>query len=243
MRAHLSAFIFSVAIIIAGIIIGSSYKYKFKTDETVSVIGSAEYDFSADLIVWSANFDRTATDLTAAYASLKKDAQQIQTYLTQQGIEAKEIIFSSISISKQYDETYNSEGRRTGSVFKGYKLHQNVKIESKKIDNVEKISRDITQLIQSGIELNSGEPLYYYTKLSDLKVSLLAKASTNAYSRASTIAENSHTKLGKLKKASMGIFQITGQYSNEDFTYMGAFNTSSRNKTANVTVRADFELK
>jgi hypothetical protein len=78
--------------------------------------------------------------------------------------------------------------------------------------------------------------------LSDLKLNLLAKASKDAYNRAKTIADNSGSKLGDLKSASMGIFQITGQYSNEAFTYMGAFNTDNKNKTANVTVRAEFLL-
>jgi hypothetical protein len=41
----------------------------------------------------------------------------------------------------------------------------------------------------------------------------------------------------------MGVFQITGQNENEDFSYGGAFNTSNINKTATVTVKMDFEVK
>ena len=108
---------------------------------------------------------------------------------------------------------------------------------------MEKISREITELLQQGIVLNSGEPLYYYTKLADLKVDLLAKASADAFSRAQTIANNAKSKLGKLKEANMGVFQITGQYSNESFTYSGTFNTSSKNKTANVIVRMEYGLE
>lgn len=243
MRNYLPAIIFSVAIILGCFILSSTYKYKFRTDNTISVIGSSEYNFSADLIVWSASFGRTDIDLKLAYSSLQKDVQQVHAYLISQGIADNEIIFSSINIDKQYEQNYNDEGRITGNTFKGYKLFQSVKIESKKIDIVEKISRDITQLIQSGIELNSSEPMYYYTKLSDLKINLLAKASTDAYNRANTIAKNSKSKLGDLKSASMGIFQITGQYSNEDYTYMGAFNTNSKQKTASVTVRAEFDVR
>lgn len=242
MRNHLSAIVIAIAIIAAFLIAGTAYRYRFRAADTISVIGSSEFNFTADLIVWSAGFERTDMDLKSAYASLKNDAQQVQAYLLSNDIEQSAIVFSSITIMKQYDEMYNERGQRTGNVFRGYRLSQNVKIESQKIDNVEKISRDITQLIQSGIELNSQEPLYYYTKLSDLKLNLLAKASKDAYARAETIAKNSDAKLVPLKTASMGIFQITGQYSNESFTYMGAFNTNSKNKTANVTVRAEFNI-
>ena len=38
----------------------------------------------------------------------------------------------------------------------------------------------------------------------------------------------------------MGVFQITGQNSNEDYSYGGAFNTSSRTKTASITIKIDY---
>ncbi len=242
MRNHVSAIVFALAIIIGGLVLGRAYNYKFKTRNTVSVAGSANYDFTADLIVWSASFDRTSMDIKEAYAALKEDARQIHAYLTAHGINAGEIVFSSIDIDKLNENTFNEEGRQTGSVFKGYKLRQTVKIESKNIDSVEKISREITELLQSGIELASQEPTYYYTKLADLKLDLLAKASMDAYSRANTIAKNAHSTLGNLRRANMGVFQITGQYSNESYTYSGAYNTSSKKKTANVIVRMEYEL-
>jgi hypothetical protein len=115
-------------------------------------------------------------------------------------------------------------------------------VDSKNIEKVEKISREVTELIQSGIEFNSSSPAYYYTKLSELKLDLLAKASADAKQRAETIAENSGSGLGKIKKANMGIFQITGKNSNEDYSYGGAFNTSAKNKTASITTKIEYAV-
>jgi hypothetical protein len=42
--------------------------------------------------------------------------------------------------------------------------------------------------------------------------------------------------LGKLIKATMGVFQIVGKNSNEDFSYVGAFNTSGKMKTGSITI-------
>ncbi len=243
MKNYLSALFISIAVITGAVLINKAYTYKFRTKNTVSVLGSSEYNFTSDLVVWSANYTRTSMEIKDAYASLKNDEQAVRDYLGKQGIAAGEIIFSSVSIDKQYTENYDQNGRQIGRTFTGYQLLQTVKVESKNIGKVERVSREITELLQSGVELSSQEPQYYYTKLSSLKVNLLAKASTDAYNRATTIAAHAHSKLGRLRKASMGVFQITGQYSDENYTYGGTLNISDKNKTARITVRLEYELE
>ncbi len=153
------------------------------------------------------------------------------------------MVFSAINIDKEFNTRYDENGKQIGNDFTGYNLKQKVIVDSKNIDKVEKISREITELIQTGIELNSTAPSYYYTKLSELKIDLLAKASADAKLRGETIAKNAGSSLGKIKKATMGVFQITGQNSNEDYSYGGVFNTSSKNKTASITMKIDFAVE
>ncbi len=237
------AVIIGLSVIITGYVLGKAYNYKFNSQNTVGVMGGAEHYFSADLVVWSAAYSRTNFALKDAYAALKSDEQQVRAYLEKSGIADSEIVFSAIVIDKQYQYHYNEHGTVTSTTFTGYSLRQTVKVSSRSIDKVEKISREITELLQSGIELSSEQPAYYYTKLSDLKIQLLEKATQDAHLRAETIAKNANSDLGELKNASMGVFQITGQYSNEDYTYGGAFNTKDREKTASVTVRLEYELE
>jgi hypothetical protein len=182
-------------------------------------------------------------DLKSAYTQLKDDENKIRTYLKNKGVQDAEMVFSAVSINKIFNTRYNGEGKEIGTDFGGYNLKQNVTVESKDIEKVEKISREVTELIESGIEFNSSSPSYYYSKLSELKVDLLANASADAKLRATTIAKNSGGGLGSLKKATMGVFQITGQNSNEDYSYGGAFNTSSKNKTASITIKIDYAAK
>lgn len=177
-----------------------------------------------------------------AYDALKKDEALVLQYLQNQGLSKDEVTTSSINTEKLFEYRYDENGRQTGSEFSGYKLSESISIESKDLVKVDKISREITQLIQQGIELTSSSPNYYYTKMGDLKVGLLAKASADGQKRALTIAENSKSGLGELLKATMGVFQITGQNENEDYSYGGAFNTTSINKTATITVKMEFEV-
>jgi hypothetical protein len=72
---------------------------------------------------------------------------------------------------------------------------------------------------------------------------MISKAKEDARLRAERIAESSGSKLGNLISANMGIFQITGQNSTEDYSWGGTFNTSSKEKTASITMRLSYRVK
>ena len=80
------------------------------------------------------------------------------------------MVFSSINISQTYTSRYDEEGRYLGEEQDGYDLTQGMTVTSHDIDKVEEISRDITTLIEAGVELESQQPEYYYTKLDEMKL-------------------------------------------------------------------------
>jgi uncharacterized protein len=242
MKNYIGTIILSLAIIFFAAIIGRSYNYKFKREETISVTGLANVDFTSNLVVWNGSFSKKSGELKSAFSLVKSDEKSIRDYLSSMGVKESEMVFSSVRIEKNYHYTYDSNGSQTGSVFEGYTLTQNVTVESPNIEMVEKISREVTSLIEKGVEFYSNAPSYFYTKLADIKLDLLAKASADAKRRAEIIAENSGANLGNVKRATMGVFQIVGQNSNEDFSYGGAFNTSARNKTGTITMRVEYVI-
>jgi hypothetical protein len=238
----LSAIIFAIAICVAASMLSTAWRKTHYISETIKVTGLAEKDFVSDLIVWSGSFSRKMMSMQEAFAALKKDAEAIQKYLIGKGVNPKEIVFSAVNINKEFRTTYDNNGRTTGSYFDGYTLTQSAEIESKEVDKIESISREVTELINTGIEFNSAEPRYYYTKLAQLKLEMLAAATADAKNRADRIAKNAGGGLGGLRNAAMGIFQITAQNSSEEFSYGGNFNTSSKNKTASITTRLEFGI-
>jgi hypothetical protein len=243
MKNSVTAVIFAVAIVALGFILSNAYKYRFRSAESISVVGLAEVDFTSDLIVWEGSFSRKSLDLKLAYADIKADEQVIRQYLRSKGIPDSAVITSAVNLDKEFSPSYDSRGNMVSNIFNGYKLTQQVKIESMDIDRVEKISREVTELIEKGVEFNSFEPLYFYTKLANLKMDLLAKASSDARQRAETIARSVQGNLGNLKKANMGVFQITGKNSNEEFSYGGSYNTRDKNKTGSITIRMEYGIK
>jgi hypothetical protein len=241
MKSHLTAAIAALGLIITAFVLANAYKYRFRSAEEISVVGLAEVDFTSDLIVWNGSFERKAMNLRDAYTALKNDETAIRTYLKEKGVPDSSVVISAVSIDKEFENAYDSRGN-VASVFSGYKLSQRVKIQSKDMDRVEALSRQVTELIEKGIEFKSEAPRYYYTQLANLKMDLLAKASEDAKLRAETIARSVNSSLAKLKKANMGVFQITGKNSDEDYSYGGTFNTADKQKTASITIRMDYRL-
>jgi hypothetical protein len=242
LKHHLNITIISLAIIISAYLFSNAFQNRNKNNDTISVTGLGKTDFVSYLIVWSCTFSKNSFTLKEAYASLDNDRDKIKAYLTSKGIQSSEIVFSAVNFNKDFDTSYNENGTPKQQVFTGFTLTQSVTIQSKEVNKIEDISRQSSELINSGIEFYSNPPEYYYTKLAELKIKMIAEATKDASSRAKSIAENADASLGKLKKSDMGVFQIIAQNSSEDFSYGGSFNTTSKNKTANITVKLVYQV-
>lgn len=242
MKNNLNTIIIAIAVVIAGYLLANGYQNRAKIADAISVTGAGEENFTSDLIVWRASFSKKNRELKEAYTALNRDQKAIKNYLIGKGVHSDELIFEAVDIQKDMLYEYDATGQVRSAIFNGYTLSQNLKIQSKNVDLVENVSREVTELIDAGVELNSFAPEYYYTKLAQLKVKMIEAATKDAKNRANKIAENAGGKLGKLKNADMGVFQITGENSSEQFSWGGNFNTSSKKKTANVTIRLKYEI-
>jgi uncharacterized protein len=242
MKNNSKSIIIAVAAIICAFLFANAFKNRNQSSDTISVTGLGKKDFTSDLIVWSGSFSKKSTTLKEAYAALDADREKIKSYLTSKGLNGSEMVFSAVNFNKDFTSTYNDNGSVREQIFSGFTLTQTVTIQSKAVDKIEEISRQSSELINSGIEFYSNPPEYYYTKLAELKIKMIAEATKDAQNRAESIAENADAGLGNLKKSDMGVFQITGQNSSEDFSYGGSFNTEAKNKTASITVKLVYQV-
>ncbi|MDA8956435.1 SIMPL domain-containing protein [Flavobacteriales bacterium] len=242
MKQYTNSIIFGIAIVASSIFLGKAYTDRTKIDGEIRVTGLGKADFSSDLIVWEGRFGAQNTDLKQAYQTLEKNKSTINQYLSEKGINTEQLIYSAVKTNQKNKRIYSSDGNYIGEEFVGYELTQSVQIESKEVDKIEKVSREVTELLNQGVQFYSESPRYYYTKLADLKIEMISKATEDARLRAEKISEFSGGKLGDLESAKMGIFQITGQNSKEDYSWGGTFNTSSREKTASITMKLVYKV-
>jgi uncharacterized protein len=234
-----TAFIVAIAVFAsASVFTYGLIKTRYKPN-SITVTGSAKKDIRSDFVVWRSSFSRQAATMSDAYALLQGDLIKVKQYLTENGLTEKDYtIFSinTISINKILPNGSYS------NMIEAYRLIQDIEVQSKDVDKITTLSRESTKLLQDGVEFQSYSPSYYYTKIADLKVDMLALATANAKSRAEKMAENSGSTLGYLRNARMGVFQITPINSNDVSDY-GINDTSSLEKQIMSVVSCEFTAK
>jgi hypothetical protein len=201
----------------------------------ITVKGYAEKPIESDLAVWSANITARGGQLEAAYAKLEADRTRLLQFLEKSGVTDLMVHVDPVWTTAVYENLSN--GMR-GNRIVGYELGQSVQLSSRDLDLVERVARSSADLIRDGVELSASPPQFHFTKLDTLKVEMLGEASRDAAQRARVLAENGGGKVGALRYASQGVFQITPEFSTEVSPY-GMNDTSSRQKSikAVVTVR------
>lgn len=241
------ALILSLSIILS-CFIGVKGLADFKRKKyNINIKGYTKQQILSDWIVWTGYYDVEADSLKDGYALLEADKEKVYSYLLGKGFKEEDLIFSSISISDKY--ALNEYGGRTNEVI-GHNLAQTVTISSDNIDKVTDLSRKATELLNEGVQFQSQAPEYHYTKLEDLKVSMLAEATQDATKRAELIAVNAGSKLGELTNAKLSSIQVTPLYSvpNDYFDWYGYGSyidndTVSLEKEVTVSVNCTFEVK
>lgn len=231
---HRGVLIASVAFVIGITVFGSFFLQSRQVDRGLRVTGYASKLFESDLVKWTLSLQKN-TDidgLKTAYNSLSKDVADFKASLIAQGLTDKDI---SIQPPTSYPVNDNY-----GNLV-SYNVNQTLYILSTDIPKVEKIALDPSFFAERGLLMQQSNLEYLYSKLPELKKQLIAEATSDALARAKEISGSAKSRLGKLKSARAGVFQITEPYSTEVSDY-GYYNTSTRSKSISVTVNTEFEL-
>lgn len=244
-----SSIIIGFSIVLTALILGTYFKNRNRNLDSISVIGLGSKDFVSDEILWSCSFATISQDIKTAYTKIINDQKIVSNFFINKGFKPNEFSFGAVNFQKKFREVrtqnINSE-MQYEQVFDGYEAKQDITFSAKKnsklMQRIEEVSSKTSELINSGIELTSNSIQYTYSDLPSLKQSLIEKATKDANERAVKIVNNANGSLGKLKFASMGVFQITGQGSTEEDSYGGNNDTFNKNKTARITVRLEYEL-
>jgi hypothetical protein len=230
----------AVATIASSVIFSKGFmKLMAFNKQVINVTGSAQKEIKSDYIIWSGTLSRREAEMATAYKRLSEDLSKVRKYLAKKGISDKEIIVSQVVTEKVFKK--NDKGNETNDI-QWYILSQFVEVRSGEVDKVTQVSRESTELINDGVEFESGAPAYYYTRLDELKLEMLARASENAKQRAENMVKAAGNKVGLMRSARMGVFQITPVTSTEVSDY-GENDTSSLDKKVTAVVSASFAIE
>jgi hypothetical protein len=236
----------SLSIILSSVIASWAFLHAKKLSQTIQVTGSAKKRIKSDLMIWNASVTVESASLADAYGKLSRDVEKTKAFLIHQGVPENQIVISAVSTTPvRRGKNSPSEGANVGAIsgpFTGYSLKQSLGIRSSDIDKITNISRQVTELINQAILLESEEPQYLYTRIAETKVEILAAAARDAKERAQQIAASTGSRVGGIRSAEMGVLQITAADSSAVSGY-GENDTKSLEKDITAVVHVTFAIE
>ncbi len=239
-----AATLIALAMVLSTVIAAWAFLHAKDLNNTIDITGSYKKRIKSDLIIWRASVVVEAPTLADAYSRLSRDVEKVRAFLVAKKIPESQIVISSVDARpmRKSGRAQEYEGGESGGPITGYHLTQSLQIKSTEIDNITAVSRQVTELINQGILLQSDAPQYLYTKLAEVKVEILAEAAKDALARANQIASSTGSRIGEVRSADMGVLQITSADSTEVTGY-GVNDTSSLEKDITAVVHVKFALK
>jgi hypothetical protein len=228
------------ATVVASIILSQAFlRFQKARNEVITVTGAATRLIKSDNVSWTASLTARDLELPKAYQQLNADLAKLRQYLLGKGIAETELTVPQVSIERVYKKAENGQDTHE---FVEFRLHQNVEVNSTNVEKVTAVSRSVTELIPQGVPVQSGGPQYTFSGLDGLKLEMLARATENAKQRAGNMAQASGNRIGPIRSARMGVFQITPVTSTEVSDY-GVNDTSSLDKKVTAVVNATFAIE
>lgn len=200
----IAAALIGIGIFAAGLAVKSGI-VRFKSMErSVTVKGLAEKEVPADKVVWRISFSEMGDDMLSLYKKVDANNNIIKNYLLEKGLTEDEVLIGSPSLVDQEEAYSYREGRPRYK----YQIYSTITVPSNKIDLVRDLnSKVITDFINKGIVLNS-YAYYDFKGLNEIKPKMIEEATANARASAQKFAEDSHSRIGKIKSASQGQLSV-----------------------------------
>lgn len=213
-----SAKFYSGLAIMAGLIfLGAMLPTAVKTnksfDRTVSVRGLCEKEVAADKVIWPITYRVGGNELQAVLGDIDRSNKVIIDFLKKGGIEDTEISVSVPEISDRDTQEYGDRDRRNR-----YLVTNVITVSTPKVDKVLALMASQNELVKDGIvfytSYDTGTPNFFFEGLNEIKPGMVEEATRNAREVAKKFAEDSGSRLGKIKTASQGVFSIDNRDAN-----------------------------
>jgi uncharacterized protein len=217
---------------------GSQVIYNLKlASDTIEVTGSAKQSVVADSgrLVINLESKTGMFNQGDGVRNLEAAITTITKYLAEKNLTEVETPAGSTNATYFYPE-------RGEAVQTGYSMTRSVIVRGSDLDVLSQLANNTTPLNGTGYTVSINGLELTYSKLDEMRVSLLSEAIADAKDRAEAIAENTGRGVGPLRNATGGVVQVLSQGSVEVSDY-GSYDTSSLNKDVMVTARVTFGLE
>ncbi len=203
----ISALLIGVGLWLLGAMVKGGLTSISGNQRVVTVRGLAEKEVTANKVTWPIVSKEVGNDLTSIYSKIESTNSAVINFLKTNGITEQEITVNPPQVLDLQADRYTN-----GNLPYRYNVTTVVVVTSSQVEKVNKLMERQTELLKQGIAVVAGDyqyqTTYEYTDLNSIKPEMIAEATKNAREAANKFAEDSESKLGKIKTASQGQFSI-----------------------------------
>ncbi len=206
----ISSLILALGFVCLGAQLKTGIKEFKEGDRAVTVRGLSERLVQADNVLWPLQYKIIGNDLTALYATMEQNNKKIIDFLKSNGIAEADISVALPEVIDLYADRYVN----TSELRSRYNITATVTVTSNNISQVLKAMNNTSTLLKDGLaisfsEYGSNAIVFSFKGLNSIKPEMIKEATRSAREAAAKFAEDSDSKLGKIKSASQGQFSIT----------------------------------
>ena len=207
-RSPLSTLVLAVAVILAGGLIGRGVERFRAADRSVSVKGVAERTVSADIGLWPLRVVAADNVLDAAQRKIERDRRTVLGFLGRFGLDSTATELQGFEVTDTQANPY-----QRGEAANRFVISTTIMVRTEEPRRIRDASQRVGDLVAAGVVLSSGGPgyggpTYLFTRLNDLKPEMVAEATANARKAATEFARQSGSRLGGIRRATQGVFEI-----------------------------------
>lgn len=207
MKNYISAALIAIGLLALGLCLRSGFQSLTANGRVVEVRGLCEREVPADKVIWPLQYSLVGNNLPQLYDQIELNNKKITDFLTNNGITKAEYTIGAPSVNDNQQNYYG--GNRPEY---RYSVTMTVTVASEQVDKVRELINRQGELLKEGVSLVTGNwdarVSYMFTKLNDIKPEMIAEATKNARNAAEKFAEDSGSKIGKIKDARQGQFSI-----------------------------------
>lgn len=177
-----------------------------RADRVVSVKGLAERNVKVDLVLWPLSYGVSANTLESLHGLLGKSEGKIRAFLLRNGFADEDISSTSPQVTDLWS-SYGGENRPK----ERYRAEAVVLLRTSQVDRVKETMPRTDELVKEGVLLSFSyehRPQFIFTGLNEVKPDMIAEATKDARRAAIQFAQDSGSKVGKIRSAQQGYFSI-----------------------------------
>ena len=235
--------ILALGLIAAAFVLGTQFK-NLKQSGTITVKGLAEAPYKANLAQIQMGVSAWGQDYAGALANGKNDFKALQQFVASKGFSISSQNVTPISV-EPYNEDYVDEQGQTRTRQNGYKATQTLSISSQELNKITNMLAQVQNYRISHESVTFEKPQYLLNDLEKIKHDLIAKATDDANKRAEEFAKTGHAKVGVMRSAAQGSFNILDAHNpdTDDSDYGGTYDKDGVDKLVRLVVTIDYAIE